>query len=131
MLVLTRKQNEKIRIGSSIVITVVRTKGKAVRLGIEAPSDVNILRGELAFENSADASESRQEKAGAAAVNRSPDQPLRGKKTRPNTASSPRNPGGPWSGNRADEQTPSVSQAGLDAGLAGPTWPAALTDAIR
>ncbi|MCA9230053.1 MAG: carbon storage regulator [Planctomycetales bacterium] len=52
MLVLTRKQNEKIRIGSSIVITVVRMKGKAVRLGIEAPGDVSILRGELAFETS-------------------------------------------------------------------------------
>jgi len=131
MLVLTRKQNEKIRIGSSIVITVVRMKGKAVRLGIEAPGDVNILRGELAFETSADASEPRQEKAGTAAGNRSPDQPLRGKKTRPNTAASPRNPGGQWSGNRADERTPSGSQAGLDASSAGPTWPAALTDAIR
>lgn len=50
MLVLTRKQNEKIRIGDSIVITVLKTKGKGVRLGIEAPSDVNILRGEIAFE---------------------------------------------------------------------------------
>lgn len=50
MLVLTRKLNEKIRIGSSVTITVVRMKGKAVRLGIEAPADVNVLRGELAFE---------------------------------------------------------------------------------
>ncbi len=50
MLVLTRKQNEKICIGSSIVITIVKLKGKAVRLGIEAPNDVNILRGELLFE---------------------------------------------------------------------------------
>ena len=50
MLVLTRKLNEKIRIGSSVTITVVRMKGKAVRLGIEAPSDVSVLRGELAFE---------------------------------------------------------------------------------
>ncbi|NOY42604.1 MAG: carbon storage regulator [Planctomycetes bacterium] len=50
MLVLTRKQNEKIRIGEQITITVLRMKGKAVRLGIEAPSDVNVLRGELVFE---------------------------------------------------------------------------------
>ena len=50
MLVLTRKQNEKIRIGPSITITVLRMKGKAVRLGIEAPLDVNVVRGELCFE---------------------------------------------------------------------------------
>ncbi|OHB76166.1 MAG: hypothetical protein A2W31_05200 [Planctomycetes bacterium RBG_16_64_10] len=50
MLVLTRKHQEKIRIGESITITVLRTKGKAVRLGIEAPADVPVIRGELAFE---------------------------------------------------------------------------------
>ncbi len=49
MLVLTRKQNEKIRIGENITITVIRMKGKAVRLGIEAPRNVNVLRGELLF----------------------------------------------------------------------------------
>jgi len=50
MLVLTRKQNEKIRIGDSITITVLRMKGKAVRLGIEAPKEVGVMRGELVFE---------------------------------------------------------------------------------
>lgn len=50
MLVLTRKQNEKIRIGDNITITVVRMKGKSVRLGIEAPHNVNVLRGELVFD---------------------------------------------------------------------------------
>jgi len=54
MLVLTRKQNEKVCIGDSITITVLRMKGKAVRLGIEAPRDVNVLRGELVFESSDD-----------------------------------------------------------------------------
>ena len=48
MLVLTRKQGEKIRIGDDVVITVVRTKGKAVRLGIQAPTHVPVLRGEIA-----------------------------------------------------------------------------------
>ena len=48
MLVLTRKQQEKIQIGDDIVITVLRTKGKTVRLGIEAPSSIPVLRGELA-----------------------------------------------------------------------------------
>lgn len=51
MLVLTRKYQEKIRIGENITITVLRTKGKAVRLGIEAPSDVPVIRGELTFES--------------------------------------------------------------------------------
>jgi carbon storage regulator len=50
MLVLTRKQNEKIRIGNEITITVLRTKGKGVRLGIEAPAHINVLRGELVFD---------------------------------------------------------------------------------
>jgi len=49
MLVLTRKQNEKIRIGDNITITVVRMKGKSVRIGIEAPNSINVLRGELVF----------------------------------------------------------------------------------
>ena len=51
MLVLTRKLQEKIRIGDHITITVLRTKGKAVRLGIEAPADVSVIRGELAFDS--------------------------------------------------------------------------------
>ncbi len=54
MLVLTRKYQEKIRIGDNITITVLRTKGKAVRLGIEAPGDVPVIRGELSFDISAD-----------------------------------------------------------------------------
>lgn len=50
MLVLTRKQNEKIQIGEHITITVIRTKGKTVRLGIEAPANMSVLRGELVFD---------------------------------------------------------------------------------
>jgi carbon storage regulator CsrA len=53
MLVLTRKYQEKIRIGNDITITVLRTKGKAVRLGIEAPANVPVIRGELKFEDQA------------------------------------------------------------------------------
>ncbi|MEQ8211475.1 MAG: carbon storage regulator [Lacipirellulaceae bacterium] len=55
MLVLTRKQNEQIRIGEDITITVIRTKGKAVRLGIQAPSNISVLRGELVFDSSDEA----------------------------------------------------------------------------
>lgn len=60
MLVLTRKQQEKIRIGDEIVITVLRMKGKSVRLGIEAPAEVPVLRGELAFEIEAEEAAARQ-----------------------------------------------------------------------
>jgi carbon storage regulator len=64
MLVLTRKYQEKIRIGDNITITVLRTKGKAVRLGIEAPANVPVIRGELSFETSdADAAEVAEESA--------------------------------------------------------------------
>ena len=48
MLVLTRKQNEKLHIGDDIVITIVRARGNSIRIGIEAPTSVNIRRGELA-----------------------------------------------------------------------------------
>lgn len=47
MLVLTRKEGEQIRIGDDIVITVVRTGGDKIRLGIDAPADKVILRSEL------------------------------------------------------------------------------------
>jgi carbon storage regulator len=47
MLVLSRKQSQRIRLGDSIVITVVRVSGDKVRLGIEAPRDMVVLRDEL------------------------------------------------------------------------------------
>lgn len=48
MLVLTRKKTESIKIGNDIVITVIQTGKGTVRLGIEAPAHVRVLRGELA-----------------------------------------------------------------------------------
>ena len=47
MLVLTRKQDEMIQIGDSIVIKVISTGRGKVKLGIEAPNHVRVLRGEL------------------------------------------------------------------------------------
>ena len=47
MLVLTRKSMEKIQIGNDIVVTILRVKGQAVRVGIEAPRDVRVLREEV------------------------------------------------------------------------------------
>ena len=47
MLVLTRKLNERIVIGDNVRITGVGIRGNPVRLGIEAPTEVPILRDEL------------------------------------------------------------------------------------
>ena len=47
MLVLTRKEGERIQIGDNICITVVRIVGGGVRLGVEAPPEVSVLRSEL------------------------------------------------------------------------------------
>ncbi|HEY5311078.1 MAG TPA: carbon storage regulator [Pirellulales bacterium] len=47
MLVLSRRERERILLGDSIVVTVVRIGGDKVRLGIEAPADMLVLREEL------------------------------------------------------------------------------------
>jgi carbon storage regulator len=47
MLVLSRKLSQQILIASDIRITVVKIEGNHVRLGIEAPPGVSILREEL------------------------------------------------------------------------------------
>ena len=47
MLVLSRKEGERIKLGDSIIVTVVGVSGDKVRVGIQAPSDVLVLREEL------------------------------------------------------------------------------------
>jgi carbon storage regulator CsrA len=47
MLVLTRKLQEKIHIGDDVTVTILKVKGRTVRLGIEAPRQVRVIRGEL------------------------------------------------------------------------------------
>lgn len=47
MLVLSRKINEEIVIDGRIRVQVLQVKGKTIRIGISAPDDVKILRGEL------------------------------------------------------------------------------------
>ena len=47
MLVLSRKEDQAILIGDNIKVTVIKVQGNSIRLGIEAPADVRILRGEL------------------------------------------------------------------------------------
>ena len=47
MLVLSRKPSERIHIGDNIIITVVRVSGQTVRIGIDAPKEIKIMREEL------------------------------------------------------------------------------------
>lgn len=47
MLVVSRKTHQQIRIGDSITVTILRVRGRVVRVGIEAPADVRIARSEL------------------------------------------------------------------------------------
>jgi carbon storage regulator CsrA len=47
MLVLTRKLEEQIRIGDDITISILRVKGNTVRVGIDAPREIRVVRGEL------------------------------------------------------------------------------------
>lgn len=50
MLVLSRRLNESIKLGEEITLTVIGIQGNRVRLGIEAPACVNIMRAELELE---------------------------------------------------------------------------------
>ncbi len=47
MLVLNRKVNERILIGDDIIVKIVRVAGGNVRIGVEAPGGIKILREEL------------------------------------------------------------------------------------
>ena len=47
MLVLTRKPGERLMIGDNIVLTVVEVKGDNIRIGIDAPREVKVYRGEI------------------------------------------------------------------------------------
>lgn len=52
MLVLSRKMSERILIGDAIVITIVRIGPTSVRVGIEAPKTMTIVREEISNERS-------------------------------------------------------------------------------
>lgn len=47
MLVLTRKVNQQIRLGENVTITILRVQGNSIRIGVEAPREVRVVRGEL------------------------------------------------------------------------------------
>ena len=66
MLVLSRKESEKIKLGDEIVLTIVRVTGDRVRLGIQAPPEMLILREELDPNSNAHKEPARQlENAGS------------------------------------------------------------------
>lgn len=52
MLVLTRKSQQQIKVGDDIVITILKVRGKQVQVGIEAPRNVRVLRGEVPADES-------------------------------------------------------------------------------
>jgi len=47
MLVLTRKENEKIKIGDEVVVTILSVEGNSIKIGIDAPREITILRMEV------------------------------------------------------------------------------------
>ncbi|HWJ36690.1 MAG TPA: carbon storage regulator CsrA [Steroidobacteraceae bacterium] len=47
MLILSRRVGETIRIGSDVVVTVLGVKGSQVRIGVDAPKDVEVHREEI------------------------------------------------------------------------------------
>ena len=47
MLVLTRKEGEKVKIGNDITVSVVKIRGQQVKLGIQAPTQVKVFREEI------------------------------------------------------------------------------------
>jgi carbon storage regulator len=65
MLVLSRKVGERIWIGDEIAVTIVRITGGGVRVGIEAPSEMPVVREELKLkleQQQAEADASAEEK---------------------------------------------------------------------
>jgi carbon storage regulator len=48
MLILTRRVGESLKIGADVTVTVMGVKGTQVRIGIDAPKDVAVLREEIA-----------------------------------------------------------------------------------
>ncbi len=50
MLVLSRKPGEKITVGSDVVITVLGSTASRIKIGVEAPDHVRVMRAELAVQ---------------------------------------------------------------------------------
>ncbi|MGN0728782.1 carbon storage regulator CsrA [Treponema sp.] len=68
MLILSRKIDQRIRIGDDIVLTIIDVKGDQVKIGVEAPGNVKVYRQEvfdaIQSENKAAASQVSMERLG-------------------------------------------------------------------
>jgi carbon storage regulator CsrA len=96
MLVLSRKTRQQILIGDNIMVTILLVKGQVVRVGIEAPRDVRVLRAELPVFDEPTASKpvSRSGKAKQAAGSDDGQSPAaKTSKSRMNDAASRTSPG--------------------------------------
>jgi carbon storage regulator len=51
MLILSRRESERVHLGDDIILTIVRVNGDKVRIGVEAPSHIKILRTELELDS--------------------------------------------------------------------------------
>ncbi len=71
MLVLSRKESQRIRLGDSIVVTIVKISGDKVRVGIDAPTSVLVLRDELEAHEPARATPATEATGDAESVRRS------------------------------------------------------------
>ena len=67
MLILTRKTNEKIKIGNEITLSIIEIRGEQVKIGVEAPKEVKVFRQEVfnAIQNENRAAATSQESIGA------------------------------------------------------------------
>ena len=67
MLILTRKTNEKIKIGNEITLSIIEIKGEQVKIGVEAPKEVKVFRQEVfnAIQQENRAAATTQESIGA------------------------------------------------------------------
>ena len=67
MLILTRKINEKIKIGNEITLSIIEIKGEQVKIGVEAPKEVKVFRQEVfnAIQQENRAAATTQESLGA------------------------------------------------------------------
>lgn len=76
MLVLSRKPGEALRVGDDVEITIVEVKGDMVRIGIDAPRDVQVWRKELWEAIVAENKRAAEEAALAASVTVAPPSPI-------------------------------------------------------
>jgi carbon storage regulator len=77
MLVLSRRKGETITIGENITVSVIKLEGDRVRLGIYAPNDVPILRGELERRLTAPVEDAKQVSANKSARSSKENSPLK------------------------------------------------------